>query len=508
MSRTRRFVGGLGFGYAYFALVMLVGLWLTPFLLGRIGQQDYGLWLVASQLLAYMALLDLGVVGLLPRETAYATGGAADQGDRAARIGRALAIARTIVRWQLPLVALAALATWMVVWYESPRLAIPFAFILIAFVLLFPLRLSQATLQGLQQLPFLGQAQMVGWAAGTIAIVALVLAGAGLYALAAGWILTQVIVLVASRLRVRRHLADLPPAPRAPIEEVRSFAGRAGWISVGQIAHVLLFGTDLLIVGKLLGAAAVVPYACTAKLVTVLANHPQMLMQTAMPALSEMRAGREHERMFDASTALTVTILVASGAVATVVLAINGGFVTWWVGPSQYLGFPVTLALVVTLLVRHWNLTATSVLFCLGHERRVSLANLAEGVATVAAVAVLVPQLGLLGVPLGALAATVAVSLPWNLRKVAASMDVPLRVLVAPLWPWFWRWTLLAGGSAFAGQYLRPSGVLEIGGLGAAVAVVYVAVMAHGLWRSALGRFVRPRLVALWPRAERFVPAV
>ena len=45
MSRTGRFLHGVWLGYAYQGLIMLVGLWLTPFLLRHIGQHDYGVWL-------------------------------------------------------------------------------------------------------------------------------------------------------------------------------------------------------------------------------------------------------------------------------------------------------------------------------------------------------------------------------------------------------------------------------------------------------------------------------
>ena len=78
MSRTRRFLGGVAFGYANQALVTLVGLWLTTFLLLRLGQDDYGLWLVGTRILGYLMLLDLGVVALLPREVAFATGRAGE----------------------------------------------------------------------------------------------------------------------------------------------------------------------------------------------------------------------------------------------------------------------------------------------------------------------------------------------------------------------------------------------------------------------------------------------
>ena len=74
MSRTNRMLGGLVFGYGNQVVLTLVGLWLTRFLLARLGQSDYGLWLVGTRVLGYLLLLDVGVVVLLPRETAFATG--------------------------------------------------------------------------------------------------------------------------------------------------------------------------------------------------------------------------------------------------------------------------------------------------------------------------------------------------------------------------------------------------------------------------------------------------
>ena len=74
MTRTRRFLGGVTVGSLQLVLATVVGLWMTPFLLHRVGQGVLGFWLVMQQLLGYVLLLDLGVNALLPREVAFATG--------------------------------------------------------------------------------------------------------------------------------------------------------------------------------------------------------------------------------------------------------------------------------------------------------------------------------------------------------------------------------------------------------------------------------------------------
>src|SRR5438046_9564036 len=107
MSRTRRFLGAISLGYISQALTMLTGLWLTPVLLYRIGNVDFGLWLVGTQFMVYLMLLDVGVVALLPRATAYATGRAGsftEARDLPEIVGQTM----RVVLWQMPVVAVTA----------------------------------------------------------------------------------------------------------------------------------------------------------------------------------------------------------------------------------------------------------------------------------------------------------------------------------------------------------------------------------------------------------------
>src|SRR5580700_7760769 len=115
MSRTNRFLGGLVMTYGYQGLLMLTGFWIMPFYLGRIGQHDYGLWLVGTQLLAYLSLTDFGVVALLPLETAYATGRAGGVASNAIDLPQIIGQTARIVLYQLPIVIALAVAMWFLI---------------------------------------------------------------------------------------------------------------------------------------------------------------------------------------------------------------------------------------------------------------------------------------------------------------------------------------------------------------------------------------------------------
>ena len=158
-GRLRRFVAGLSLGYLHTAAALLVGVFLTPYLLGRLGAHDYGLWLLAAQVLAYLALTDIGVVALVPRELAFAVG--QGHGEDSTRCGRWSGGRWRVVWWQVPCVGLVGRSrhggccpsAW------SPING-PLAVVLVASSCSFPLRLFPALLQGLQDLGFLGVAQL------------------------------------------------------------------------------------------------------------------------------------------------------------------------------------------------------------------------------------------------------------------------------------------------------------------------------------------------------------
>jgi O-antigen/teichoic acid export membrane protein len=503
MSRSQRFLSSVSLGYVYQGLVMAVGLWLTPFMLKHIGQHDYGLWLVGTQILTYLMMLDFGIVALLPRETAYATGRAGGVVESAKDLQRIIGETAAVVLRQMPVVILAVLLVWVLLpraWYYFRG---PITLALIVFTIIFPLRIFQAVLEGLQDLKFIGQLQITMWTISTSIMILLVLRGQGLYALAIGWSATQLFSAAVTIYRVKSRFPSVLPdrIPELTGGRLYDYLGRGFWVSLAQVAQPLLNGSDVLVIGRLFGPSAVVPYACTAKLVNVLANQPNLLMQAASPGLSELKAGESRERIFKATTALSQALLMLSGAVACVVLVVNRGFVTWWVGPTQYGGGMLTALLIVSMLLRHWNTTAVYATFCFGYERRICVASILDAFVTVAASVFFVRQVGTIGAPLGSILGVCAVSLPLNLAALCREVGVPFKGLVAPLWPWFWRFLILTTAAVVAGRSCVSLNLMQTATVAVLAALIYVAVMFHPGQRSVMGSYLSPRILPLWRKA-------
>jgi O-antigen/teichoic acid export membrane protein len=503
VTRTRRFLGGVGLGYLNQAVVIVVGVWLTRFLLGHLGAHEYGLWLVGLQILGYLMLADLGVVGLLPRETAYAKGSVGSAANGSDEVVRDLA-GRTIrlTLWQLPLVSIASTVVWLCVPESWAALRGPLAILMIAFVVSFPLRVLPAILQGLQDLSFVGFAQLGSWAVATVTTVGLLVAGGGLTALAVGWVGGQVVLAAMCWVRLRRRYPGVvgKRLPSLSRSAAREYLAKSVWVSTSQVSQVLLVGTEVLVIGTLLGPMAVVPYVCTSKLISVIRNQPQIFLQAALPGLSEMRVSESRQKILQATAGLMQGTLILSGAAACLILVSNRWFVEWWVGPSYYSGFPLTGALLAVMIVRHVLGSVAYSVFAFGHEKQLALVGLADGVVTVGGTLVLVHSMGSIGAPIASLASACLVGLPPLVHVYARATGIPMRDALKPLVPWLVRFLVVVAPVGLIVAFRPPSSPLIVALATAGLLVVYGLLQVTLIMQKPLAMYVPQRAARLLGR--------
>ncbi|HEU4688300.1 MAG TPA: polysaccharide biosynthesis C-terminal domain-containing protein, partial [Vicinamibacterales bacterium] len=429
-------------------------------------------------------------VALLPREVAHATG-SLDR-ENAMSVAGVVAESATIIVWQLPVVAALGFVAWALVGWQWPVLSAPFGIAILVFVLAFPLRLFAAALQGLQDLTYLGGVQLAAWVTSAVLSVALVFAGFGLYGLVAGWTVTQLLV---PALAWRRLRGRFPTALPKSVSVTWTTAGggrlqRGLWVSLNQVAQVLLSGTDLIVVGWLLGPSAVVIYSCTGRLVTLLAIQPQMFMQMAIPALSELQARASRQQLFTMASTMSQAMLLCSGAIACLVLGVNRGFVEWWVGLEHFGGVMLTVMLLISMLLRHLNLAVGYTLYSVGYERHLAMTALADGVLTLLLMWPCISLFGPSGAALASIIGVVVVSLPSNVRALAREAQVSAIETLRPIAAWGLR-CCLSGAAVVAIVTFTPPRGLWLVPAAIAIAGLYVASMWPLLTMPPIG----PRLV-------------
>jgi O-antigen/teichoic acid export membrane protein len=344
--------------------------------------------------------------------------------------------------------------------------------------------------------------QFCAWALNVLATVFFLNRGWGLNALAAGWVVLQTVQTVSCFIRLRARFPEALPSslPRLARQEIVTFFRRGFWLSVAQIAQTLLGGSDVLLIGILIDPSLAAVYALTAKLVSVLANQPQLLMNAASPAISQLKATGDYPRLLIVSICLMRVAMTVSGLVACIVLAVNDRFVALWVGPGKFGGLTLTGLLVAAMLLRHLNLTAVVSLICYGQEKRVSLTTLSDGIVTIVSSLAAIKLWGLAGAPIGSIVGVSLVSLPVNFTRLSREAHVPAGIILKSLVPWFWRFAL----AAIIAQLFRETHLLDtLPGFflaSAIIAAIYTALLLPLFFRAPLDQYTRPLLSKLRAR--------
>lgn len=492
MSRTKSFISGAFFAYLYQGCAMLLGLWLTPLYLRVLGAHDYGVWLVGLQILTFLLLCDLGVIGVLPRDVAHANGRELSEPqsqDLQILIGRTT----KIVLVQTLLVGLVALLLFLFRPGAATGLRGPVSLVLLTFVVTYPARIYPAILQGLQDLKFLGQLRMWLWGLSAALTIFLLLTGAGFYALAAGWCLQEVGANLVPAFRLRRMRPDLASlhtwSMTGPFKW--RWLTRGLWASLGQTASSLIGGTDLVIIAHAMGPVTVVVYSCTAKLVQVLQNQPQALASNAVPGLSHMKTSEPRDRIRTTATCLAQAMILVAGAVFCVVFALNHQFVNLWTGPRYFGGVALTMLLLVNFMARLLDYTLALALFAFGHEKLYAIRAVLDGLISVSLASVLVRFMGLQGVVIGFMCGALLVAIPMDLYLFAREFEVTILQAMQPYVASLWRIVAVGTAAFFILRRIDIPNLPALMAAGAGVLLVYLLVIVPHVRGSELAGYIQ-----------------
>lgn len=494
-SRAAKFAWAAGLGWGNQVIALVIGLWLTRFLLARLGEGVLGWWAQAMAVVGYLGLIDFGLSALLPREIAAAAARAGDLPGILARYAK-------FALWQLPAAGGIAVVCFLVLTRDPAAPVAATAGLMAAAALLYPLRVGALALTGLQDVRFGGAVQPAVYLLGVGVTVGAVLAGAGPAGLVASWAAQAALVagLTCGRLATRyRQILPTARAVLAARVPWRMLADGA-WAWLAGIGFGLLMTADLVTIGWFYPPAVVFQYACTVKLAGLANPLVYAVCQAVLPGLTEVRAAGDPARVRRVTLAYTQLVLGLSGLCGCVALAANAGFVSWWVGPDKYLGDRASALAVLGMNLMHWRNAVSVTAMCLGRERVLWQVGTAEGVLAFAATAGWVGYGGPALAPLGLITVVGGVTLPVLLGVIGRQGAVSVRGILAAVAPWAALYALAAAAAAVAGRAVRPDTLPWLALVGGAAAAGYLLLMAGPALRSQAGEYLRPRL-GLPPRS-------
>lgn len=426
----------------------IAGFLLTRIVLHAVGDASFGLWVLASGLLGYYGLLDLGtrsaVIRFVARHNAQKDFDSLSRVVSTAlaaycAIGVAVLLMAIVFAWRLEHIFTFENATELA---DGRRLVL----ILGAGAAIgFPLSAFGGALEGLQQFVRIGVVQASATIIRAICVVVVLRLGYGIVAVGA---LTVMFNVLAGLVNAAFVIARLPQVTltfanirRETLYTLGGFGVVTFWIG---IANRLRFESDSLVIGNLIGLQMVAVFAIGAKVIAYSTEVVSAMASVFTPILSHADATGDKALL----TKMTFTGNYFASLLAfpiTVVLLFFGKLIiALWVGPRYALSYTVLTIIAIPMAVYVSQGGTTRMLFGRGQHKSLAKLLFVEGAANLVLSVVLARQYGIIGVAWGTaipLLVTSLIALPWlACRSLGSTManywgaaQLPALAMVAPL---------------------------------------------------------------------------
>ncbi len=443
----RRVAGGVVINVAATLVVTVLGFMLTMYLVRHLGASAFGAWVLVSSVLAYSSILDFGIGMTVMRFVAEL----AHLPDRteANRLVSTAIVAFTGVG-VVVLVAGMVAAPWLASAFgiaDSERADFITAFRIstAALALTFPSAVWTAVLQGLQDFTRLN-AWIVGQAIVVMAAqIAVVASGGGIVELALVGAAGAVVLLLGKRWTARRH--GIRTSPRlAGMDTLRRIAGVSGWVFLMNVSGRLILDTDAVLIGAMLGTAAVAAYQVALGPATAVRRAADQFNSVSLTAAASLKAQDDRRRLPDLLVEATRAVVCVFLPCIALLAAWGDQLLVLWVGPEFASSYATLVVLTVGILAIAVQGTAMQVLLAMERHRVVGLVAALEACCNIALSIILARRMGIVGVALGTLIPTAIVAfgitLPLACRLVGVRALSLLMRLVPPV--------LVSGGAFVA----------------------------------------------------------
>ena len=457
MSRTRKAATVAFFSYVRFGL-QLSALLLIPLIITTVGGRAYGFWLASGEAFAYAGLADLGVLGVLPWLVAKEDG----RGDRDA-IRRLLVNGAAVgvvvgMFYGVAVLTLCLVLPSLLHFTDADRVDLigPLVLLAVGGTLATPLRVFQATLEGLQDVVFIGVARSVQTLLTIVVTVAFLFAGYRLYALAIAATVPAFLVGVAALVRFRGVAPDLLTGWGRPSRAVVRSLFREGigpWLA--GWGWQLSSATDGIVIAMIGQPTAVTVLAVTSKLGRWLMQFCWVPGDAGLVGLAQM-SGEDRPDHVRATVVALLRVYLGL-ATACVVLAGNRSFVGAWVGPELFAGRLTSGLVAASILALSLAHGVAVVVAVLGKRLQVGVVTLASGVVQVGFAYVFGVLWGLPGIVAATIMTQTVVVVPGLvplLRETCGltRMDVVTEVLI----PWLKGFGPVGAGALAYGLFVWP----------------------------------------------------
>ncbi len=428
-SRYGRIVQAVCSGGAARVLSSAITLLSLPLAVRYLGAERYGVWATITTTAVWINLLDLGIANTLTNQISRAYA-ANDKPYGARYLTNALFLTSSVA---ILAGAAAALLIPRVDWARLLNVganvnAAEVRHTVIAAVALMllalPCNLVSKVLAGYQELHRSNYAAGAGAVAGLGGLalgIALRVSMPLLFVMSAGCLtfanlILLLIVVGAQKPWLRPRVGLLGHEP------IRELLSSGSSFFLIQVAAVVVFSSDNVVVSHYLGPSQVTPYSVTWRLVGLVAVLQSLIFPALWPAYAEAYSKREYgwiRRTFAGTMAATFAI---NAGCAAILLLFGRGLIRLWAGAAAVPAWPLLAAMCLWAIISGFMTVESCLLAALNRTRAQAVLSIVAAGVNLALSVMWVRQIGSLGVIAGTIVSYLVV------------LVVPQTMIVRSLW--------------------------------------------------------------------------
>jgi O-antigen/teichoic acid export membrane protein len=441
--RARHIARNVLFNWLGTIATMAVGFFLAPFILHRLGNLAYGVWVLAMSVGAYLQLLDLGMQSSVLRFVSKGH----TQGDHQ---GASEAVSAALwVRLQISALALVlsiGLAVIFPVAFKVPaeltsdaRKAILLIGINAAITM--SIGVVGGILSALNRYDLQNYVMFAQMAVRVICVIAVLRTGHGIVAIAICDLVAAVFANLLLIWVARRLYPELRIQIKKPKRETLQKLWSYSWYAfLTTVAVQLVYQSDNLVVGAFILPAsaameAVTFYAIANSLCRYATQVVEAMGRTFVPAASTYEAAGDSAGLLSLYKNGTRATLMISLPILVTLVVRGPSFIGLWMGASYaHQSGTVLIILVSALFFSYANRTASSIAFGIEKHKTMAIWAIGEGVANLALSITLVHWYGIYGVALGTLIPSLIVQVGLWPRQISKLVGLSAFEVLWTVW--------------------------------------------------------------------------
>jgi len=423
----------VGSSWFSLAISIVVGVFLSPFILHRLGDTAFGIWVLIFSITGYYGLFDLGIRSSVIRYVSTYTA-TSDREGLTKLINTSLATYTAIG-------TVAMMVTLVCSLFVDRLFRIPPEFLVtarwlflmvgMAVALGFPTGVFGGILEGLQRFYLVNVTNLITTLLRAVLIVLALAHGYGLLMVAlitVGLPILGSLVRAGFVLRLLHLRFGWKYVDRGSLREIANYSAIS---FILMIAYKLRFKTDEIVIGTFLSVTAITYFSIGDRLLDYASEVVSSLAQIFVPMSGQSDARGDQAQLRKILIAGNRACALIIFPITAVLIILGKSVISAWVGPRYVAAsYPVLVVLAVPMTCALAQAASTRILYGMAKHQSMAWVTLMESIANLVLSIILIRPFGIVGDAAGTAIPLFCTSLYFMPRHLCRLLGIRIRTFV------------------------------------------------------------------------------